>query len=209
MQHHFLLRAPLRLCVLAVTLLSLLMSCNEQGGKAKLTHDDSLAICEAIINQGDTSKPQLESHQKYVFEKDDNEIPEPTARSYHKAYLSSPIPGIVDNNGNLIRGFYISATDINNIKNKLVNGARVYFGKAPNGSYRLILVGVKNDLSNDLSYIADEFLPCPTSCPGDNNLPTLPEATRRAIYRSDLNWHKTVGNTEVMKNFNNTEVVRQ
>lgn len=198
------------LFLLIITVSIFFVSCSEQTGKVSLTREDSLAISAAIKSEKDTSKPLIESTQKYVFESNFfAPILESTARTLHKAYLANPIPGIVDRNNNLIRGFYIEASDIANIRNRLVNGARIYFGRTTTGAYKLILVGVKTDMSNDLSYIADEFLPCPTSCPGDNNLTTLPPATRRAIYRTDLNWERTEGTTEIMKTFNNAEIVRQ
>ena len=188
-----------------------LASCNSDGS-ANLSADDSLKIYNSLAahmsKQVSDTVPFGPQGKTFLFKKkvDDDPIPERDARTFHKDYLDNPIPSLTtfgyDNTTRvLLRGWSIKDTDLRKINTTGIKGARIYMGyDKARDRYCLILVGIGNDLANDLSILVDDFLPCPVYCPSDLAVPET--SARIKIYKNDLNWERTEGNEEVFKDFN-------
>lgn len=183
-----------------------LISCNTSSGK-NLTRSDSLLIYEAISKQeknGDTIPPI----GKFTFLSSfapDVILDPAVARGYHKKYIDNPIANLLNDNNEKIRGFYISRSDVTDIYNSGIKGARIYLGY-DGQKYRIMITGVDNEGVNDLSKIVDDFFPCPDRCPDDG---IASEEVRRKIYESDLNYLRTEGDEVILKGFGNTEIRRR
>lgn len=180
-----------------------LISCNS-GDQGKLERKDSIEIIKAV----EMNQVEISEKTAYVFKTDfsiKSVIDSATATELHQAYIDKPIANLLNSNNELIRGFYISARDLEDVYRTGKKGARLYMGYDGN-KYRIMLVGVDKYGGNDLSKVTDDFIPCPTECPDGGGYTS---EIKRQVLARDLNYLKTEGNEVVLKGFNSTEYRRQ
>lgn len=144
----------------------------------------------------------------YVFQstfKPASLITHAVAKNLHHGYLDNPLPNLLTEAGNKLRGFNISKKDLADIAAAGVDGgARIYLGfDTATRLYKLLLVAIDVDGANVTTKIVDDFLPCPDTCPCEADGEPDP-LKKKKIFESDLNYIATIGDEVEFKEFNRT-----